>query len=121
RAVVAGRRARRVRAVAVEVTRREELLRDDRIGPAVTGHEVLRADELLVAVRGGEVLARRALAVPAGDLLVAELPGLSVRADARAVRELGVLRPDAGVDVADDHVLAGVADPAELVPRAAGL
>src|SRR5262249_44353026 len=118
---VVGGGDRGVRAVAVEVTRGEELLRDDRVRAAVAGDEVLRADQLLVAVRGGEVLARGALAVPAGDLLVAELAGLPVRPDAGAVGALRVLGPDAGVDGADDQVLAGVPDAPELVPRAAGL
>src|SRR6185503_9977720 len=67
-------------------------------------------------------LARGALAVPARDLLVRELPArrsgrVALRVD--AVAEAERLGPDAGVDDADDDVLAGVLEPAELIPEPA--
>ena len=74
---VAARGGGGVGAVAAVVARRVELLRQLRLDAGVAapaGVVVARADQLLIAVAAGEGFARRALAVPAGDLLVASLP-----------------------------------------------
>ncbi len=83
---------------------------------APAGVVVARADQLLVAVGGVELLAGRALAVPAGDLLVVELAVLGgVAVGAGAVGEARALGPDAAVDDADDDAFAGGAG---LLPEA---
>ena len=99
-----------MRAVAVGVARRVELVREVGLDAGIaakTRVEELRADQLLVAVTGGEGFARSALTVPARNLLVAELGVLgAIAVDVGAVGEAGVLGPDAAVDDADDNVLA---------------
>ena len=44
--------------------------------------------------------------MPAGNLMVGKLPLLPVRTHARAVAEALALRPDTGIENADDDVLA---------------
>jgi hypothetical protein len=122
--VVAARRGRGVRAVAVVVADGVELPRPVGVDAGVAALarvEPLGADELLVAHRGDEVLTGCALAVPAGDLLVGELGRRRVagRTVEEAVGEAERLGPDAGVDVADDDALAGALDAAELLPQPA--
>ena len=123
-AIIAARSGGRVRAVAAVVARRVVLpgqLRVDAGVAAPASVVVLRADQLLVAVGGGELLAGDAPAVPAGDLLVAQLAVLgAIAVQAGAVREARVLGPDAAVDDADDDVFTGASDTAELLPQAAG-
>src|SRR6185369_3379508 len=63
-----------------------------------------------------------ALEVRAGEILVDALcrrriAGIALAVD--AVAEAQRLRPDARVDVADDDVLAGLPDAAELIPQTA--
>ena len=108
--VVAAGGAGGVRAVAAPVARRVEFARQLRVDAGVAapaGVVVARADQLLVAVRGVELLARRALAVPAGDLLVVQLavlgalPLLPVRSE-----KLGCSGQIAAIDDADDDALA---------------
>jgi hypothetical protein len=106
--------------VPAEVTRRVELVVDDR---ADAGVVVAGSDHLVVAGARREVLARLADPGEAGDLVRV---GVAVRAVDLAIRERGVLGPVAAVDVADDDVLARAAadaalvDAAELVPEPAG-
>jgi hypothetical protein len=102
-AVVACRRAGGVRAVAVPVARREEVLVRDGLFRRV----VARADQLVVA--GDRLLfAGHALALPLGGDRVGVGAGLGQRGEAR------VLRGDAGVDDADDHALTRVLVTLEL-------
>ena len=108
-AVVAGCGRGGVRPVALSVPGGEVLALGDVLLPEAVD-VVAGADELVVAGRGGEVLAGDALTVPVGGDW-----------DAGAAGEGGALRPDAGVDHADDHPGSGLLRPAELRPEAAGL
>ena len=124
---------RGVRAMAIGVARRVELVGELRLDGCVAAKAsvvIARSDQLLVAVRGIESLARRALAVPARDLLIRQLAVLAgIAVEPSAVGEARVLGPDAGVDDADDHALAlglgipeaGGACEAQEVRRAAGV
>ena len=111
-----------MRAVAAEVARRVVFPRQLGVNACVASPtlvEVLRANQLLVAVGGREGFAGRAFAVPARDLLVAQLAAFGIIAVApRAVGEAGVLGPDAAVNNADDDVLTGAAHAAQLFPQA---
>ena len=83
---------------------------------------VLGADQLLVAHRGVEFFAGGAFAVPAGDLLVAQLAILgAVAVEAGAVRIAQALGPDAAIYDTDDDVFTTATDPAELIPQSAGI
>ena len=101
----AGRRRRGVRPVAVTVAWREVVrLVDDLLAEA--REVVASADQLVVAGRDRELLAGDALAVPVGW-----------HRDAGAATERGALRPDAGVDDADNEAGAGDAEPRPAAPR----
>ena len=108
--VVAGGGAAGVRAVTVEVTRRQELKGLREVGgvvPPGAQHFVVAGDDLLRA--------RVAGAVPLGVDNRLVRPRLGQGAEAR------VLRPESGVDDSDDHTLAGARGAAKvLVPDAAG-
>src|SRR5215210_7065024 len=99
-------------AMTVVVTRRDEVsIRDPVTAEPV--QEVLRADQLLAAVRSSPAFSRRALAVPARNLLIDELPVCASVAEAPMV-----VADDTRVDDADDDVLAGLAHTTELRPCA---
>jgi len=96
-----------VRAVALSVARRNVVVGRD-VLDAEAGEVVPRADELVVARRHRPQLARLADAVP-----------VRRDRDSRLAGERGALRPDAGVDHADDDAGAGLRAAAELRPHAA--
>ena len=111
-AVVAGGRSGRVRAVPIRVAAGEELGRIQ-----VLGAEPRDVEPAADAVRGVEILAGNALAVPSRDVVVVELAFAAIRVRARPIGEARMLGPHARVDVADDHVLTGAVEPAELIPQ----
>src|SRR5207244_8983013 len=117
---VTARRGRRMRAVTVVVAYRVEFpwaLGGHRLIAAPARVVILRADQLLIAHRRIELLAGGALAVPAGNLVIAQtlvLVAAAIRA--RAIGKAQAFGPDAGIDHADDDAVAGVIDAAELVP-----
>src|SRR6266545_1864048 len=111
-AVVAGRRARGVRAVPVQVPRRVELVR---VGQLRLAHAVEPGADHLVIAGDGSGVAGYAGTRP---LLVDD--GL-VRTRLGQWREARALRPEAGVHHADDDTFAGPRHVAELpLPDTAG-
>src|SRR4029077_1688769 len=120
-AVVAGGRRRGVRAMAAVVTRRQILV-VRKVRGTHARDEVPGCDHLAVARARRE---RLTLLADAGEARHLVRVVVAVRAADLAVRERGVLRPVAAVDVAEDDVLAGptvqaaLADTAELVPQPA--
>ena len=82
--------------------------------------EPLGPDQLVVAGVLVKALAGRAFDVVARQLVVGELAVLTaVAVRPVTIREAEALRPDAGVDHADDDVFAGAVDAAELIPQPA--
>jgi beta-glucosidase-like glycosyl hydrolase len=111
--------------VAVVVARRVELPRPLRVDAGVAAPrrvEVARADQLVVAVVAAELLAALAAVAPAAHVVVDEAARRGRDTVMRfAVGEAEALRPDAGVDDADDDVLTGAARAGELAPEPARL
>ena len=111
--------------MTVVITRRGKLPWSLGLQPGIAAPrrvEPLRTDDLLIALRRRERFARRTFAVPAGNLLVAELAALpAIPVGAGAIGEALVLGPDSRVDDADDDALARVLDTTGVIPQSAEL